>query len=120
MSGWYVINSSVSIENRLTVYGTANLILCDGVKLYLYNGINVSYGNTLNIYCQSGGSGELYCDADINDNVTLNLTNGTFKRVFGGNNVSGTIRGAITVNVEETGCRPVIIGELYGGGNQAG
>ena len=59
-------------------------------------------------------------DADINDNVTLNITNGTFKRVFGGNNVSGTIRGAITVNVEETGCRPVIIGELYGGGNQAG
>lgn len=57
LSGWYVINSSVSIENRLTVYGTANLILCDGVKLYLYNGINVSYGNTLNIYCQSGGSG---------------------------------------------------------------
>ena len=59
-------------------------------------------------------------DADINDNVTLNITNGTFKRVFGGNNVSGTIRGAITVNVEETGCRPIVIGELYGGGNQAG
>ncbi len=59
-------------------------------------------------------------DADINDNVTLNITNGTFKRVFGGNNLSGTIRGAITVNVEETGCRPIVIGELYGGGNQAG
>jgi hypothetical protein len=59
-------------------------------------------------------------NADINDNVTLNITNGTFKRVFGGNNLSGTIRGAITVNVEETGCRPVVIGELYGGGNQAG
>ena len=27
------------------------------MKLYLYNGINVSYENTLNIYCQSGGSG---------------------------------------------------------------
>jgi hypothetical protein len=24
------------------------------------------------------------------------------------------------VNIEETGCKPVIIGELYGGGNQAG
>ena len=59
-------------------------------------------------------------EADINDNVTLNITNGTFKRVFGGNNLSGTIRGSITVNVEETGCRPVVIGELYGGGNQAG
>jgi len=58
--------------------------------------------------------------ADIQGNVTLNITNGTFDRVFGGNNKSGTIRGAIKVNIEETGCRPVIIGELYGGGNEAG
>ena len=58
-------------------------------------------------------------EADINDNVTLNITNGTFDRVFGGNNVQGTIRGKITVNIEETGCHPIIIGQLYGGGNQA-
>jgi hypothetical protein len=58
--------------------------------------------------------------ADVRGNVTLNITNGTFDRVFGGNNLSGTIAGAITINVEEIGCRPVKIGELYGGGNQAG
>ena len=58
--------------------------------------------------------------ADINGDVVLNITNGTFDRVFGGNNISGTIRGSITVNIEETGCKPIIIGELYGGGNQAG
>lgn len=58
--------------------------------------------------------------ADIMGDVTLNITNGTFDRVFGGNNISGTIRGAITVNIEETGCKPIIIGELYGGGNLAG
>ena len=58
--------------------------------------------------------------ADIQGNVTLTITNGRFERVFGGNNLSGTIRGAITVNVEEVGCKPIIIGELYGGGNQAG
>lgn len=58
--------------------------------------------------------------ADVQDNVTLTITNGTFEQVFGGNNISGTIRGSITVNVEETGCRPIIIGELYGGGNLAG
>jgi hypothetical protein len=40
--------------------------------------------------------------------------------VFGGNNKSGTIDGSITVNIEEVGCRPIIIGELYGGGNLAG
>ena len=59
-------------------------------------------------------------EADVHGNVTLNITNGTFDRVFGGNNLSGTISGAITVNIEEVGCRPIIIGELYGGGNQAG
>ena len=58
-------------------------------------------------------------EADINDDVTLNITNGTFDRVFGGNNVQGTIRGKITVNIEETGCHPIIIKQLYGGGNQA-
>ena len=57
--------------------------------------------------------------ADIQGNVTLTVTNGNFQRVFGGNNISGTIHGSIVVNVEETGCHPVIIGQLYGGGNQA-
>ena len=58
--------------------------------------------------------------ADVYDDVSVTITNGNFDRVFGGNNLSGTIRGKITVNVEETGCKPIIIGELYGGGNQAG
>ena len=58
--------------------------------------------------------------ADVHGNVTLNITNGTFDRVFGGNNLSGTINGSITVNVEEVGCKPIMIGELYGGGNLAG
>ena len=58
--------------------------------------------------------------ADVHGNVTLNITNGTFDRVFGGNNLSGTINGSITINIEEVGCKPIVIGELYGGGNQAG
>lgn len=58
-------------------------------------------------------------NADINNNVVLNITNGEYDRVFGGNNKSGSITGAITVNIEETGCKPVIIGQVYGGGNLA-
>ena len=58
--------------------------------------------------------------AAIQGNVTLNITNGTFDRVFGGNNLSGMIKGSITVNIEEIGCKPIKIGELYGGGNEAG
>ena len=57
--------------------------------------------------------------ADIHDDVTLTITNGKFDRVFGGNNISGTISGKISVNIEETGCKPIVIGELYGGGNLA-
>ena len=57
--------------------------------------------------------------ADLGGDVVLTITSGHFDRVFGGNNVSGDINGSITVNVEETGCHPVTIGELYGCGNQA-
>ena len=33
--------------------------------------------------------------------------------------MGGDINGSITVNIEETGCHPITIGELYGCGNQA-
>lgn len=55
-------------------------------------------------------------DADVNADITLNITNGTFERVYGGNNNSGNIYGSITVNVEERGCQPINIDELYAGG----
>jgi hypothetical protein len=53
------------------------------------------------------------------NDVVLNIQSGTYGRVFGGNNKGGTIHGTITVNIEETGCKPVVIGQLYGGGNEA-
>ena len=59
-------------------------------------------------------------NADVNDNVELTIQSGRFERVFGGNNLGGCIRGSITVNIEETGCHPIVIGQLYGGGNLAG
>jgi hypothetical protein len=58
--------------------------------------------------------------ADLGGNIVLTITSGRFDRVFGGNNISGCINGSITVNIEETGCHPIVIGQLYGGGNQAG
>ena len=68
------------------------------------------------------GMGKAYggaADADVNGNVVLNITNGTYGQVFGGNDAGGAIRGSITVNIQETGCNPIVIGELYGGGNEA-
>lgn len=57
--------------------------------------------------------------AKVNNDVVLTITNGTFTNVFGGNNEAGEIKGSITVNIEETGCRPIHITNLYGCGNQA-
>ena len=56
-------------------------------------------------------------NADVNSDITLTITNGSsLERVFGGNNTSGAIAGSITVNIEEGGCEPIIIKELYAGG----
>ena len=78
----------------------------------------------LNLGCIPAGGlvGAVYGGAkmtNVNNDVVLNITNGTFDAVYGGNNMSGEIRGTITVNVEEKGCTPIIIGKLFGGGNQA-
>ena len=69
--------------------------------------------------------GEIYAgaqNADVAGDVNLTITSGKFHRVFGGNKDGGQLKGAITVNIEETGdCDvPIVIGELYGGGNLAG
>ena len=66
--------------------------------------------------------GEIYGGArkaDVGGDINLTITSGHFDRVFGGNNLGGLVKGSITVNIEETGCNPITIGELYGCGNKA-
>ena len=58
-------------------------------------------------------------EANVNGNISLTITNGNFGKVFGGNNLGGAVKGKIVVNVEETGCQPIKIDELYLGGNEA-
>lgn len=90
----------------------------------IYGGGNEAYmkGNSLlKLGCISylktlyGGSKK----ADMGGDINLTITSGHFDRVFGGNNISGFISGHIKVNIEETGCHPITIGELYCCGNQA-
>ena len=73
LRGWYVVSGNVENDNRpfVTAGQTANIILLDGANLYCEDGINVPSGTTLNIYCQSGGTGKLYCDADTNNNAAI-------------------------------------------------
>lgn len=52
-SGWYVVSSSTTIADRITVSGTVNLILCDGATLTASKGITVGSSATFNIYAQT-------------------------------------------------------------------
>ena len=53
-SGWYALDSNVSIsKRRIVVDGDVRLILTDGNALNVNGGIEVSEGNSLTIYAQS-------------------------------------------------------------------
>ena len=90
----------------------------------IYGGGNVAYmegDSRLKLGCITAMK-ELYGgarNADLGGDVDLTITSGHFGRVFGGNNMGGTISGFIRLNIEETGCKPITIGELYGCGNAA-
>lgn len=78
-------------------------------------------GIKFNLGCVSALS-EIYGGAkkaDLSGDVHLIISSGHFNKVFAGNNLGGNINGSIKVTIEETGCNPVIIDELYGGGNMA-
>ena len=90
------------------VYGGGN-------EAYMEGNAQIKLGCITSLAVIYGGSKR----ADVGGDIVLNITSGHFDRIFGGNNESGYINGSITVNIEETGCNPITIGELYGCGNQA-
>ena len=102
---------------------------CTLITKHIYGGgkkANMSSGTNIVLGCMPDGwIDEIYAGAkaaDVAGDVCLTITSGKFGRVFGGNKDSGKLEGSITVNIEETGgCDvPIVIGELYGGGNLAG
>lgn len=90
------------------VYGGGN-------EAYMAGGTGIDLGCITYLKTIYGGAK----NADVGGDIVLTITSGHFNRVFGGNNLGGCIRGSITVNIEETGCNPITIGDLYGCGNQA-
>ena len=97
---------------------------CELVIDGIYGGGREAYmeGSTaLELGCITGME-EIYGGsekADVGNSVELTITSGHFNKVFGGNNKGGRIFGSITVNIEQTGCVPITIDELYLGGNNA-
>lgn len=112
-TGWYVVNSNVTINDRVTVSGAVHLILVDGYTLTVKGRIVVRGSNSLTIYGQNQGNGTLsasggWAEAGIGGsefvaggNITIN--GGTIKAtggpdaagIGGGRNAGG---GNITVN----------------------
>ena len=96
----------------LEVYGAGNKAAFDG------KGLVFNLGCVENLDYVYGGAKA----ADLNLNggeLNLLITSGTFKGIFGGNNLSGNLNGKVTVTIDETGCSPIIIDEVYGAGNLA-
>ena len=54
-AGWYVVNSNVTVNNRINLTGDTNLILSDGYTLNV-KGIYIPQGSTLTIYAESDGA----------------------------------------------------------------
>ena len=109
-----VHNCDNSIEY---VYGGGNAADVAGTDVTIYG------GNTIG-YVFGGGNGSVSAANVGNGGVDLKIYGGVIRHVFGGNNTSGTIGGAINVNVNKqteaghASCQ-MKIGEVFSGGNMA-
>ena len=141
-TGTYVVNSDVTLNSRIGVSGTVNLILCDAATLTISQGICVSAGNTLNIFAQSfgeqagalnvptGGSGNAGIGSNYNQNCGTITINGGNLQIVGGNMSAGIgggnlkPGGTITIyagNITATGGNPDnVYGNPHGGAGIGG
>ena len=103
---WYVVNSDVTISERITVTGNVHLILADDCTLTASDGITVSSGNSLTIYGQSGGTGAVTATADSSD---AGIGGG---RDSSGDSDDGEACGTVTIN----GGNVTATGNDYGAG----
>jgi hypothetical protein len=81
-------------------------------------------GGTISGSVFGGGHGDKEASpaiaANVAGNTNVTVTGGTINQVFGGSNSNGTIGGTINVTIDRgTGACPMVITEVYGGGNYA-
>ena len=84
-SGWYVVDSNITVGSRITVLGDVHLILSEDCCLTANKGIAVNSGNSLAIYEQAGGTGTVIASCASEWNAGI-----------GGDN--GNVCGNITIN----------------------
>ena len=95
-AGWYVVNSTVTISEPITVTGAVNLILADGCTLNAEKGIVVTTDNSLTIYAQSG-SGTLNATGttDSSNNASAGIGGSTSSFDSGTTTIHGGVINAI-------------------------
>lgn len=94
-AGWYFVQESTTISERITVSGDVKLILGDGTALTVPKGIRVEENNSLTIYSQSEGNGSLTINGVDVHNAGIG-GNGGFH--YDGNNYNGHNAGSITIH----------------------
>ena len=118
-------NTKGDVWNKSTVLIEGDNTGCPMKVMDVYGAGNEAYMNgtaNLEIGCHAPKMEYLFGgakNADVMNDINLVITNGSFGKVFGGNNMGGRIYGKITVTIDETGCSPILIDELYGGGYNA-
>ena len=97
------------------VYGGGNVAESDPGSITVNcTGTFTDWNNYEGIEYLYGGANQ----ADISGDISLLISKGTIKNVFGGNNTSGDISGTITVNVTKAdNCMHLY--NVFGGGNEA-
>lgn len=130
---WIVVCSDTELTNRPNIIGTVCLILCDNAVLTAPKGISVINNNTLKIYSQKDGTGQLIASAgDLQAGIGswANCDGGNIE-IYGGNiTASGGIKAAgigsgcnISASVHNGGTINIYGGNITangGGGSRGG
>ena len=128
-SGTIAGDIKVNVKKQADTDPNGSSTACTMKIKEVYGGGNKAASNAgeITIECTGTGNNEgidyVYGGANranVTGPIVLNIKEGRIANVFGGNNNSGTITGAITVNIEKK-TNPCVweIGNVFGGGNLA-
>jgi hypothetical protein len=129
---WYCVDGYVEFGNRVEVAGTVNLILNAGNQLEAYYGLHLPAGNTLNVFTQSTGSGELRVWSDDDHDAAIGGDGGDDEtdgedggvvNIYGGwvscngplGGGKGKTNGTATINLSWTNKWDAVYAEKYNG-----
>ena len=115
---WYVVDSTVTLTERITVTGDVHLVLVDGAVLTANLGVNIPEGSSLTVYGQSVDTGKLLAavatDGDERWNAAIG---GNYNEAFGTLTVhGGTVEGSLSIVTNKNYSGAGIGGAYNGGG----